>query len=86
MQWEGQGVRHDTYADLHAELKKTGVLREDGDHCVFTENYAFSSPSAAAAVVCGRTANGTLDWKLEDGTTYKQWEQTQLSANGEPTA
>ena len=86
LQWEGQGVRHDTYADLHAELKKTGVLREDGDHCVFTENYAFSSPSAAAAVVCGRTANGTLDWKLEDGTTYKQWEQTQLSANGEPTA
>ena len=31
----------------------------------------FSSPSTAAAVVMGRSANGLVEWVLEDGTTLK---------------
>jgi hypothetical protein len=56
------------------------VLQEQGDHCVFTQNYVFKSPSAAAAVVNGRTANGTMEWRLEGGAvTYKDWEAAQLA-------
>ena len=38
-------------------------------------NAAFKSPSAAAAVVNGRPANGTIEWKVQgQNKTYKQWE------------
>lgn len=38
---------------------------------VFKEDYLFSSPSAAAAVVMGRSANGLTEWKLKDGRILK---------------
>ena len=37
----------------------------------FMEDYLFSSPSMAAAVIMGRSANGLIEWKKEDGTTMK---------------
>lgn len=77
--WEGQEKATSTYANLHDDLKRSGVLTFNGDHCVFTENYAFSSPSAAAAVVYGRQAQGTTAWKTSTGQTYKDWEATQLA-------
>jgi hypothetical protein len=77
LRWEGQSHH---YASLHEELRKSGVLEQQGDHCVFTQNYAFNSPSAAAAVVNGRPANGTIEWRLEGGSlTYKDWEAGQLA-------
>jgi hypothetical protein len=81
LRWEGKGTEDTGYAKLHEELKRTGVLRENGSHCVFAKSYAFRSPSAAAAVVHGRSANGTTEWKIE-GTeqTYKEWEAAQLVA------
>lgn len=73
------GVDYATYKGLYDELKNTGVLVAEGDHCVFSEPYAFASPSAAAAVILGRAANGTLEWKTADGLTYKQWEASTLA-------
>jgi hypothetical protein len=68
------------YAQLHAELLKMGVLKLNGPHCEFAENYAFKSPSAAAAVVNGRPTNGTTEWKVQGRpTTYKEWEAEQLA-------
>lgn len=79
-EWAGRGTEGTPYAQLHAELLKMGVLRPDGAVCVFTEDYAFKSPSAAAAVVNGRPANGTIEWKVQgQPTTYKQWEAEQLA-------
>jgi len=80
LRWEQEGSEHTGYALLHDELRKTGVLQDAGDHCIFTQNYAFNSPSAAAAVVNGRRANGPLEWRLEGGSlTYKDWEAGQLA-------
>lgn len=80
MRWEGATTKQTGYALLHDELRKTGVLKDNGEHCVFAQNYAFSSQSAAAAVVLGRPANGTLEWRPVDGAgTYKDWEARQLS-------
>jgi hypothetical protein len=82
LQWEGRGMENSTYARLHAELLRNGVLVADGDHCVFAKDYAFRSPSAAASVVHGRQARGTTEWKLEGtGTTYQQWEARQIGAH-----
>lgn len=78
---EWTGLDHHTYASLYAELRRSGVLTEQGAHCVFTQDYAFRSPSAAAAVVNGRASNGQIDWRTADGgLTYKDWEARQVAA------
>lgn len=41
---------------------------------IFTEDYLFSSPSTAAAIVMGRSANGLTEWKLSDGRILKSIE------------
>lgn len=86
MHWEGRGSAESSYGRLHADLRKTGVLVEAGDQCVFAKSYAFRSPSAAAAVVTGRPSNGTIEWKITStGQTYKAWEAAQLApAETEP--
>ena len=76
--WKGKGTEQSTYGKLFVELVKTGVLADQGSTRVFSENYAFRSPSAAAAVVNGRSANGTVEWKLANGKTYKEWETENL--------
>ena len=81
--WESKSAH--SYSQLHAELKRSGVLRDDGSHCIFTQNYAFQSPSAAAAVVNGRPSNGTLDWiNLATALPYKEWEATILRGSPAP--
>ncbi len=77
--WEG--VATHSYSGLNAELRRAGVLVAEGEHSRFAQAYAFRSPSAAAAVVTGRSANGTLEWRQEGtGLTYKEWEAQQLGA------
>ena len=81
--WAGKGTEHTSYSKLLAELAATGVPSSQDGHCLFTENYAFKSPSAAAAVVNGRPANGTIEWKLQTtGQTYKEWEAEKLNQEG----
>lgn len=40
----------------------------------FMKDYLFSSPSAAAALVMGRSANGLTEWKAKDGKNLKSIE------------
>ena len=78
--WFGRGTEHTGYSQLHAKLIRNGILVEKDGHCVFTESYAFTSPSAAAAVINGRPANGTKEWKIQgSSTTYKAWEARRLA-------
>ena len=41
---------------------------------VLTEDILFSSPSGAAAFVCGGSANGNIEWKNAKGVTLKDIE------------
>lgn len=69
------------YASLHHNLGQSGVLVPEGEIWRFSENYAFSSLSAAASIVMGRSANGTTEWRTVDtGITYKEWEAAQIGA------
>jgi len=45
---------------------------------LLAEDYVFSSPSTAAAIIMGRSANGQIEWKLKDGTTLKEFESYTL--------
>jgi len=55
------------YEGLFDQLVTDGVLAPtEGKGCIFTKDHAFSSPSAAAAVVSGRSANGRTTWMVEN--------------------
>ena len=72
--WEGAEV---SYTKVFNDLVERGVLRpvSDGQLNEFAEDYAFSSPSAAAAVVAGRPANGRTHWIVEGSRqTYGAWQ------------
>jgi hypothetical protein len=53
---------------------KDGTLVPDADSLLFTRDVEFSSPSAAASVVHGGTANGLINWKDKSGRTLKEFE------------
>lgn len=56
------------------KLIDEGVLVDKGAYFEFTDDYIFSSPSTAAAMVMGRNANGLTEWKNKDGKTLKEFE------------
>lgn len=49
-----------SYYELRKKLEANGVI----ENRRFTIDYEFSSPSAAAAVVLGRSANGKKEWNI----------------------
>ena len=77
--WKSQSTSDSSDGKLHSELLKGGVLiKEDEGYC-FTQNFAFTSPSAAASVVNGRPTSGPRAWKVKGtGKTYKAWEKERL--------
>ena len=56
------------------KLIEDGTLPEGDGHLKFIRDAEFSSPSAAATVVHGGSANGLLAWKNHEGKTLKELE------------
>jgi hypothetical protein len=52
-------------------LVKQAVLVPDTDHFKFTQDYSLNSPSQAAAVVMGCSANGLKEWQDGQGRPLK---------------
>ncbi|MHB8977445.1 MAG: GIY-YIG nuclease family protein [Trichloromonadaceae bacterium] len=61
--------------DIRQELIANGVLQAGNGSYQFTQDYPFSSPSTAAAVVLGRSANGRTEWKDGQGRTLKELQE-----------
>ncbi|GIN19410.1 DUF4357 domain-containing protein [Siminovitchia fordii] len=60
------------YVDLRNELIAKGLLvSKEGEELYLVEDYTFSSPSTAAALVMGRSANGLTEWKTVTGDPLK---------------
>ena len=57
-----------------------GLLVEDADHFRLTQDYTFTSPSLAAAVMLGRVANGRIEWKDATGCTLKEIQSASAAA------
>lgn len=55
-----------SYVETRNSLIDNGII-VDG---VFTKDYSFDSPSAAAVIVSGRSANGRREWTTLDGRQY----------------
>ncbi len=74
-----------SYRSLREQLIQDDTLidSDNPEHYVFARDYAFASPSAAAAIVNAGNQNGWLVWKhKETGQTYKDWQESRLEAAG----
>jgi hypothetical protein len=56
-----------------------GVLATVASGYRFSQDYVFTSPSTAAAVVLGRSANGRIEWKDAQGRTLKELQAQEAS-------
>jgi Domain of unknown function (DUF4357) len=66
-------------ATLRSQLLQEAALKAKSDRYIFVKDYEFSSPSAAAAVVHGGSANGLLAWKDERGRSLKELEEKDVT-------
>lgn len=57
------------------QLIADGTLIERDGFLVFTKDAEFSSPSSAAVVIHGGSANGLTAWKTKDGKSLKQLDE-----------
>lgn len=61
---------------LKKMLLTDGILQKQNDTIVFTEDYLFRSPSAAASVLCGTSKNGRNQaWEDSQGRSLGQLEE-----------
>lgn len=77
------GYAINQYARLKQELVDSGVLipTASGNHFEFKTSYAFTSPSAAGAVVLDRNTNGRTTWFVVGGKlTYHEWQEQNAKA------
>ena len=63
-----------SFMKLRQKLIDEGVLADKGEYLEFVDDYIFGSPSTAAIMVMGRSANGLTEWKTKDGKTLKEFE------------
>ncbi len=57
------------------QLIADGTLTQKDGFYEFVRDVQFSSPSAAAAVIEGGSANGLIEWKTKDGVTLKELDE-----------
>jgi len=63
---------HQYLSEIRKDLIEKGVLSLDGNKFIFTQDYAFNSPSTASGVIMGRTSNGRTSWKNGEGIMLKE--------------
>lgn len=80
------GYVQQSYRGLKEKLVADGILDpidgpENATKLRFVRPWAFSSPSAAAAVVLDRNSNGRIEWKVKgQNKTYHDWQQSLATA------
>lgn len=68
-------------AKIRDSLVERELLIPNGKQYALSQDYTFSSPSQAAAVMMGRNANGRIEWKNAKGVTLKELQELVSSNN-----
>ena len=63
---------------LRDELIESEIIVKFENKLVFKADYLFSSPSAAAMVIMGRSANGLQEWKDSSGKELRDIEKQEI--------
>lgn len=61
-----------TYANLRDKLILDKIVIQKNQHYVFKSDYIFKPPSEAGSVVLGRSSNGWVVWKNEEGKSMDE--------------
>jgi hypothetical protein len=73
---------HQYMSTLRKDFLAKGVIVDNGPVYAFTQDQVFNSPSTAAGVVLGRTANGRIEWKNKEGKTLKEIQTSAAELGG----
>lgn len=68
------------YRNLRDNLIADGAILDQPDVFCFSRDVVFTSPSAAAAIIAGRSASGPGEWKTEAGETYREVKALELQS------
>ena len=63
---------------MRHSLAEQGVFVDRNQYYEMTQDYTFNSPSTAAGVLLGRSANGRIEWKTSDGHTLKSIQDAEV--------
>lgn len=84
--FQGSTARRESVTSIHSylleqreDLMTAGVLEQRDGNLVLTQDYRFNSPSTAAGVLLGRSANGRTEWKDAQGRTLKALQEAALT-------
>jgi hypothetical protein len=72
MRQDSVGSIHTYLETLRKNLVTKQVVAKVNGSLRFTQDYTFDSPSTAAGVLLGRSANGRIEWKDIAGRTLKE--------------
>ena len=81
-------ICHTENANAHSYVKKLrpallekGII--DPKTYTFSKDHLFNSPSAASAVILGRSSNGRVEWKhIKTNQTFADCEKSALNTQG----
>lgn len=68
-----------SYSNLRKTLLQNEIIKALNGKYIFVENYEFTSPSTAAAVILGYSVNGRVAWKNDQGKSLKDLEEEILN-------
>lgn len=68
-----------TYSKIRKDLIEKGYVEKKENGLEFIQDYEFSSPSQAGAVILGYSVNGRVFWKDNKGKTLKEIEEDKLN-------
>ena len=69
---------HSYVGDIRESLLSRDIFTTKGSQYLLEQDYTFTSPSQAAAVMMGRNANGRIEWKTADGVTLKELQEREV--------
>jgi hypothetical protein len=72
---------HGYLRELRRALVAQGVLKDAGTVYRLSQDYTFNSPSTAAGVLLGRSANGRVEWKDAQGRTLKEIQEAEAGTS-----
>ena len=72
---------HPYLSELRQTLIQKAVLADEGDSYRLSQDYTFASPSTAAGVLLGRSANGRVEWKDGQGRTLKEIQEAEAGGS-----
>jgi hypothetical protein len=58
--------------NFRKRLEESQVLQRKGNEFIFAKDFVFNTPSTAATVVLGSSANGWVEWKDKSGRTLDE--------------